>query len=182
MGDHSLLESRRTMIKIAFVVCCAILAAAEAVANPPGFYNSYPHQGFFPTGYGYSSGPGYNNGYQGFQPGFGPHMSYSSGRPGYHPGYDHPGYYGNPGYHARYHPGANQPFGYKANGRYMTNFDGPDGFYNNAFPSGYHGYSSRPFHSGYSNFFQPSYYGGHYVIVISISYFLLQEMQPRHQV
>merc|ERR1711953_817419 len=63
MGDHSLLEStRRTMIRIAIVVCCAALAAAEAEADPGVFYRSYGHHGLYQPGYNtYTTG--YTTGY-----------------------------------------------------------------------------------------------------------------------
>merc|ERR1712232_1229384 len=80
---HSLLEStRRTMIRIVIVVCCAALAAAEAEADPAEFYRSYAHHGLYQPDYtaGYTAGypsavrtyaspltTSYTTGYHGYQ-------------------------------------------------------------------------------------------------------------------
>merc|ERR1719411_29390 len=167
------------MIRIAIVVCCATLAAAEAEANPQ-FFNSFGHQqGHFNT-YGYptamSSYSSYSAypGYSAYQPrGFASVASY------------------NPAY------------GYAAAGRYLADSVGAvhiakreadaepeaeaeaDAFYmkglyqtpyNTAYPTGYpttslrsyaapvRSYPFRTVYSGYRNFIQPAsqYYGRYY--------------------
>merc|ERR1712241_394463 len=90
-----------TMIRIAIVVCCAALAAAEAEADPAVFYSSYGHQGLYQPGYSTYRFPS-------------PVRSYTA-----------PLTYGFPAYQARFAApatvGAHQPYGYAASGRYLAN-------------------------------------------------------------
>merc|ERR1719225_317840 len=172
------------MIRIAIVVCCAALAAAEAEADPAVFYRSYGHHGLYQPGYNtYTTG--YTTGYPSAVRAYaGPlTTSYS----GYH------GYQAAPATVGSY-----QPYGYAASGRYFANSVGavhiakreaeaePEAdpavvyghnglyntVYNTAYPTAYttgfpalRAYSA-PVHHGYSlgyrNFIQPSYYSGHY--------------------
>merc|ERR1711874_764535 len=170
-----------TMIRIAIVVCCAALAAAEGM-----FYNSYQ--------------PGYST-YR-----F-PNAMRSYGAP--LPPNSYSGHYGFPGYQAGFGApvGAYQPFGY-ATGAHIAKREaeaepeaeanpaafypsshyqpshnnlgygsffgkreaeaepaavyGQHGFYNpayNTYTTGFPSFGS--FYSGYRNFYQPSYYGGY---------------------
>merc|ERR1711936_1415780 len=104
-----------TMIRIAIVVCCAALAAAEAEADPALFYSSYGHQGLYQPGYSTYRFPT-------------PVRSYSAPLTS---SYSAPltssysAHYGFPAYQARFAApatvGAHQPYGYAASGRYLAN-------------------------------------------------------------
>merc|ERR1711887_30008 len=62
MGEHgdSYLDYRMNMIKIAFVVCCAAFAAAEAEADAALLYGGYGYRaGLGYAGLGYGAGLGY---------------------------------------------------------------------------------------------------------------------------
>jgi len=103
------------MIRIAIVVCCAALAAAEAEADPALFYSSYGHQGLYQPGYSTYRFPT-------------PVRSYSAPLTS---SYSAPltssysAHYGFPAYQARFAApatvGAHQPYGYAASGRYLAN-------------------------------------------------------------
>merc|ERR1719225_1378038 len=86
------------MIRIAIVVCCAALAAAEAEANPQLFYSSFGHQQSHFNPYGpptvssYSSYPGYSTYHHNAVRGFASPITV----------------------------GAYQPYGYAASGRYLA--------------------------------------------------------------
>jgi len=96
-----------TMIRIAIVVCCAALAAAEAEADPALFYSSYGHQGLYQPGYSTYRFPSPVRSYTAPLT-----SSYSS-------------HYGFPAYQAGFAApatvGAHQPYGYAASGRYLAN-------------------------------------------------------------
>merc|ERR1712232_678890 len=103
---HSLLEStRRTMIRIVIVVCCAALAAAEAEADPAVFYRSYAHHGLYQPGYT----AGYTAGYPSAVRTYASPLT-TSYTTGYH------GYQAAPATVGSY-----QPYGYAASGRYPAN-------------------------------------------------------------
>merc|ERR1739848_392460 len=88
-----------TMIRIAIVVCCAALAAAEAEADPAVFYSSYGHHGLYqPTYSTYRYAAPLTTSYSGH----------------YYPGYQ-------AGFAAPATVGAHQPYGYAASGRYLAN-------------------------------------------------------------
>jgi len=96
-----------TMIRIAIVVCCAALAAAEAEADPALFYSSYGHQGLYQPGYSTYRFPTSMRSYTAPLT-----SSYSA-------------HYGFPAYQAGFAApatvGAHQPYGYAASGRYLAN-------------------------------------------------------------
>merc|ERR1711936_131372 len=162
-----------TMIRIAIVVCCAALAAAEAEADPALFYSSYGHQGLYQPGYSTYRFPT-------------PVRSYSAPLTS---SYSAPltssysAHYGFPAYQARFAApatvGAHQPYGYAASGRYLANSVGavhiakreaeaepeaeaeadPAAFYNSFYNNGYNmAYSPYKYPTVYSrSYYQPSY-------------------------
>merc|ERR1712232_1404513 len=101
-------STRRTMIRIAIVVCCAALAAAEAEADPGVFYRSYGHHGLYQ--------PGYNTYTTGYTTGYPSAVRAYAGplTTGYTTGYH--GYQAAPATVGSY-----QPYGYAASGRYLAN-------------------------------------------------------------
>jgi len=153
------------MIRIAIVVCCAALAAAEAEADPAVFYNSYGHQGLYQPGYSTYRFPTALRSYSA------PLTTSYSGH------YSYPGY--QAGFAAPATVGAHQPYGYAASGRYLANSVGavhiakreaeaepeaeaeadPALFYNSFYNNGYNmAYSPYNYPTVYSrNYYQPSY-------------------------
>merc|ERR1739848_654657 len=95
-----------TMIRIAIVVCCAALAAAEAEADPAVFYSSYGHHGLYQPAYSTYRYPTTLRSYAA------PLTTSYSGH--YYPGYQ-------AGFTAPATVGAHQPYGYAASGRYLAN-------------------------------------------------------------
>merc|ERR1719430_2056907 len=100
---HSYLSQRMNMIKIAFVVCCAAFAAAEAEADAGLLYGAYGYGaglGYAGLGYGYSglgyAGYGYNRlGYPGLgYPGLGYYGKRSADAGRYYGGYGKAGPWG----------------------------------------------------------------------------------------
>merc|ERR1719225_907675 len=96
------------MIRIAIVVCCAALAAADAEADPGVFYRSYGHHGLYQ--------PGYNTYTTGYTTGYPSAVRAYAGplTTGYTTGYH--GYQAAPATVGSY-----QPYGYAASGRYFAN-------------------------------------------------------------
>merc|ERR1711997_994389 len=94
-----------TMIRIAIVVCCAALAAAEAEAkaDPWLFYGSYGHQGLYQPAYSTYRYPTSLR-------------SYAAPLTTSYSGHYYPGYQAVPTT-----VGAHQPYGYAASGRYLAN-------------------------------------------------------------
>merc|ERR1711990_226574 len=97
-----------TMIRIAIVVCCAALAAAEAEADPALFYRSYGQQGLYQPSY---STYHYPTAVRAFTAPLTTTTSYSA-----HHGY--PAY--QAGYVAPATVGSHHPYGYAASGRYLA--------------------------------------------------------------
>merc|ERR1719225_263145 len=96
------------MIRIAIVVCCAALAAADAEADPGVFYRSYGHHGLYQPGYNtYTTG--YTTGYPSAVRAYAGPLT-TSYTTGYH------GYQAAPATVGSY-----QPYGYAASGRYFAN-------------------------------------------------------------